>query len=108
MVAIVSEIDPLTGLPKELGVFQEIEKQTKAELKVYTARKRFKKPVTVVEGLKESELHSVATELKRKLACGGTAKDGLVIVQGQHLEKVVEYLVKLGYPKNVIKTARFD
>jgi len=95
-------------LPKELGVFEEIEKQTKAELKVYTTVKRFKKPVTVVEGLKKTELHPVAKELKRRLACGGTAKDGLVILQGEHLEKVVEYLVKLGYPKEVIKTTRFD
>jgi len=106
VVAIVSEIDPLTGLPKELGVFEEIEKQTKAELKVYTTSKRFKKLVTVVEGLKESELHAVAKELKRKLACGGTAKNGMVILQGDHLGKVTEFLAKLGYPKEVIKTAR--
>ncbi|MEM4255311.1 MAG: stress response translation initiation inhibitor YciH [Candidatus Norongarragalinales archaeon] len=104
----ISEIDPLTGLPKELGVFEEIEKQTKAEIKVYTTRQRFKKLVTVVEGLKGSELDSVAKELKHKLACGGTAKKGLVILQGEHLGKVVEYLVKIGYPKEVIKTARVE
>ena len=75
----ISEIDPLTGLPKELGVFEEIEKQTKAELKVYTTRQRFKKLVTVVEGLKGSELEKTAKELKHKLACGGTAKKGLVL-----------------------------
>jgi len=98
----------LTGLPKELGIFEEIEKQTKAELKVYTTRQRFKKLVTVVEGLKGSELESVAKELKHKLACGGTAKKGFVILQGEHLAKVVEYLVKIGYPKEVIKTTRTE
>lgn len=104
----ISEIDPLTGLPKELGVFEEIEKQTKAELKVYVTRQRFKKLVTVVEGLKGSELGHVAKELKHKLACGGTAKKGYVILQGEHLQKVVEYLVKLGYPKEVIKVTKMD
>jgi len=107
VVAIVSEIDPLTGLPKELGVFEEIEKQTKAELKVYTTQKRFKKLVTVVEGLKGEEVPRVAKDLKHKLACGGTAKNGLVILQGDHLEKVVEFLKKMGYPKEVIKVSRF-
>ena len=105
-MVIVSEIDPLTGLPKELGVFEEIEKQTKTELKVYVTQKRFKKLVTVVQGLSEGELHGVGKELKHKLACGGTVKDGLVILQGDHLGKVVEHLVKLGYPKEVIKTLR--
>ena len=104
----MSEIDPLTGLPKELGVFEEIEKQTKAELKVYTTQKRFKKLVTVIEGLKGSELPHVAKELKHKLACGGTSKNGLVILQGDHMEKVVEFLVKAGYPKEVIKTGRIQ
>ena len=66
----MSQIDPLTGLPKELGVFEEIEKQTKSELKVYTTKKRFNKLVTIVEGLKGEELHNVAKELKHKLACG--------------------------------------
>lgn len=104
----ISEIDPLTGLPKELGVFEEIEKQTKAELKVYTTRQRFKKLVTVVEGLKASETDGVAKELKHKLACGGTAKKGFVILQGDHMAKVVDYLVKMGYPKEVIKTRRTE
>ena len=48
--------------------------------------------------------------LKRKvhlIACGGTAKNGLVILQGDHLEKVVEFLKKMGYPKEVIKVSRF-
>jgi translation initiation factor 1 len=107
VVAIVSEIDPLTGLPKELGVFEEIEKQTKTELKVFTTQKRFKKLVTVVEGLQANELHGVAKELKHKLACGGTVKKGFVILQGDHIAKVVEFLVKFGYPKNVIKTSRY-
>ena len=106
MIAIVSQIDPLTGLPKELGIFEEIEKQTKAELKVYTTQKRFKKLVTVVEGLKGEELDKVAKDLKHKLACGGTAKKGVVILQGDHMQKVVEFLTKMGYPKEVIKTAR--
>ena len=36
-------------------------------------------------------------KLKKRLACGGTAKDESVILQGDHRDKVVQYLVELGF-----------
>lgn len=100
----MSEICPTCGLPKEICACQTIEKQTTTKLKVYTTKKRFNKLVTVVEGLQGEELDVAAKELKRKLACGGNAKDGMVVLQGEHLQKTIEYLVKLGYPRDIIKT----
>ncbi|NUN11340.1 stress response translation initiation inhibitor YciH [Candidatus Micrarchaeota archaeon] len=91
------------GLPKELGVFENIEKSTKTSITVYTTQKRFKKLVTVIQGLEGKELDDTAKKLKHKLACGGSAKDGLVVLQGDHKEKVVDYLVELGYPREAIK-----
>jgi len=70
---------------------------------VYTTQKRFKKYVTVVEGLQGGEVVKVAKELKHKLACGGSSKGGFVVLQGDHKEQVVEYLKKLGYPSDIIK-----
>lgn len=70
---------------------------------MYTTQKRFKKYVTVVEGLQGGEVVKVAKELKHKLACGGSSKGGFVVLQGDHKEQVVEYLKKLGYPSDIIK-----
>lgn len=100
----MSEICSTCGLPKEICACQTIEKETTTKLKVYTTKKRFNKLVTVVEGLQGVELDTGAKELKRKLACGGSVKDGVIVLQGDHLQKTIEYLVKLGYPREIIKT----
>ena len=98
----MSEICPKCGLPKEICACQTIGKETSSKLRVYTTKKRFNKLVTIVEGLSAGELSPVAKELKHKLACGGSDKDGIVVLQGDHLDKTVEYLIKLGYPKESI------
>lgn len=91
-------------MPKEICACQAIEKETTTKLKVFTTKKRFNKLVTIVEGLTGEELGEAAKDLKRKLACGGSVKDGLVVLQGNHLQKTIEYLVQRGYPKEIIKT----
>lgn len=99
----MSEICPKCGLPKDICACQTIGKETSKTLKVYSERKRFNKLVTIVEGLEPDELKSVAKDLKHGLACGGTSKKGLIILQGDHKHSVIDYLVKLGYPREAIK-----
>ena len=72
-------------------------------MRVFATKKRFNKLVTIVEGLDDADLSKVGKELKRRLACGGTMKDKHVILQGDHLEKTIDYLVNLGYPREAIK-----
>jgi translation initiation factor 1 len=57
------------------------------------------KGVTVVSDLPlaEQELKELATRLKNKCGTGGTAKDGRIEIQGDHRDKLVEELEKLGY-----------
>lgn len=102
---IMSEICSKCGLPKEICACQAIEKETTTRLKVFVTKKRFNKLVTIVEGLEGEELRTATKELKKKLACGGSAKDNLIVLQGEHKKKTVEYLVKLGYPQEIIKMA---
>ena len=71
-------------------------------IKVYSTKKRFGKLVTVVEGLDKEALGKTAKELKHKLACGGTAKDGLIVLQGDHKDKIKSLLVALGYSRESI------
>ncbi len=45
----------------------------------------------------------MARELKNKYACGGTAKDGYVFLQGDHRDTIKETLVKLGFAESSIE-----
>lgn len=67
--------------------------------------RRFRKPTTLIMGLpnERGELQRVAQELKRKLATGGTAKDGQVIIQGDKREEAKNILVKMGYSESNIE-----
>lgn len=67
--------------------------------------RKFRKPVTVIEGLPKTgaELEEIGRKLKRSLATGGTAKDGLILLQGDHREKAHEELVKFGYSDSNIE-----
>ena len=67
---------------KDLCVCQILDKQGVAKIKVYTTNKKFKKLVTIVEGIDKAQLDQTTKELKHKLACGGTSKEGIIILQG--------------------------
>lgn len=67
---------------------------------VYQDLKKFNKPVTIVQGLNDSDLISIMLrELKKNLGTGGTYKNGLIILQGNHQQYVKKYLTS----KNIIK-----
>jgi translation initiation factor 1 len=55
--------------------------------------------VTVVTGLLlgAAELAEMASRLKKKCASGGTARDGVIEIQGDHRDRLVEELKKLGF-----------
>ncbi len=76
-----------------------------ARVKVRMEMRRFRKPTTVVEGLKmnEKDLQELGTKMKKMLATGGTVKDGIVLLQGDHRDRVVEILVKHGFPESSIE-----
>jgi len=92
------------GLPRDLCVCEELNKQ-ESRIIIRLEMRRFKKPTTMIEGLnmKQSELQKLAQTLKTKLACGGTAKDGYVLLQGDHRESVKEELINMGFNKSSIE-----
>lgn len=98
----MSEICRTCDLPKEICACEALEKEEVQKIKIYSTKKRFGKLVTIVEGLDSSVLEKTAKELKHKLACGGSAKDGVIILQGEHREKIKSALVALGYPESNI------
>ena len=52
---------------------------------------------------KINNLENVAKELKSKYACGGTAKEGYVFLQGDHRDTIKETLVGLGFAEDTIE-----
>ncbi|MDQ6998930.1 MAG: translation initiation factor [Mariprofundus sp.] len=56
------------------------------------------KTVSVVDGLslQESELKTMLKKLKGQLGTGGSVKDGVLEIQGDHREKIVLLLEKEG------------
>ncbi|MGQ9719481.1 MAG: translation initiation factor [Nitrososphaerales archaeon] len=92
------------GLPEDLCVCEELEKE-EMRVVVRLEMRRFRKPTTMIEGLnpKRTDLNKIAQKLKSKLACGGTAKDGYILLQGDHRDIVKEELVQLGFNESSIE-----
>ena len=55
--------------------------------------------VTVITGLalNEKELKALAKTLKKKVGSGGTVRNGIIEIQGEHRDRLVELLKKLGH-----------
>jgi len=57
------------------------------------------KGVTVVTGLPlaATALDELATRLKKRCGSGGTVREGVIEIQGDHRDALVTELTKLGY-----------
>jgi translation initiation factor 1 len=58
------------------------------------------KGVTVVTGLPlpPGEIETLAGKLKRRCGSGGTVRDGVIEIQGDHRDTIVAELARLGWP----------
>ena len=74
--------------------------KSKQQVRVTLDRKqRGGKEVTLIMGISESDeaLKALGTFLKTKCGVGGAVKDGEIILQGDHREKVIKLLIEKGY-----------
>lgn len=73
-------------------------------LKIEASRKGRKgKTVTVISGFQTSNetLEKLVKQLKTQCGSGGTLKEDTIEIQGEHTEKLVEILTKLGYKAKI-------
>lgn len=65
----------------------------------YEAKGRKGKPVTAVYGLaiEAEELQRLAKILKQRCASGGTVKEGVILIQGDHRTVVLAEIQRQGY-----------
>ena len=98
---MVEDLLKEAGLPEE--IWETIAKETQ-RLVVRAEKRRWGKMVTIIEGLDKSlDGKKIAKELKKKLACGGTFKDGRIELQGDHRSKIKKILVEMGFPEDGIE-----
>ncbi len=97
---------PVCGKPykqcrcEERTSSQMSNKKTDGIVRVLHDRKqRGGKTVTVITGVPASDegIASLAQQLKKLCGSGGTVKDGVIEIQGDHCEKVQAKLTELGY-----------
>lgn len=71
----------------------------KQHLRLAVEKRKQGKMVTVVRDLAQEPeaVGELLTKLKSVCGAGGTQKDGLLEIQGDHLVRVKETLLKLGY-----------
>lgn len=96
------EICPKCGLPSQACVCEQIVKSSQ-KIQVTTDKKKFGKPVTIITGFEsEVDIKKITKALKNELACGGTFKENVIELQGNHMKKVKPMLVKLGFNEESI------
>lgn len=76
--------------PKESDGIIRIRRETKG---------RKGKTVTTISGFqeKDSVLKTIASDLKNRCGTGGSHKEGIIVIQGDHRETVKDELTKQGF-----------
>ena len=97
-VAKDKDLGSISGLPDELGIDEDLGR-TQQRLTIRKDTRRYGKAMTIVEGFDPdvTDVKEVASELKRKLACGGTVEGDEIELQGDHVARVVDILDDMGY-----------
>lgn len=100
----MAEICPVCGLPKDICVCGEISREQQ-RIKVRLETRKFGRPVTIIEGVsdKDTDIGRLTQKMKTFCACGGTAKNNQIMLQGDQRDKAQNYLINLGYPESNIE-----
>ena len=97
------DICPKCGLPEAACVCGEIAK-TQQQISISTEKRRFGKISTMVSGFDDGvDIKDIAKKLKNGLACGGTVKNKVIELQGNHVGKIKPILVGMGFDAEHIK-----
>jgi len=77
-------------------ILESLDKEQK-RIKIKLEKRKFGKGVTIIEGISENVALDLTKQLKSKLACGGTYKNGKIELQGDHRNFVKKFLIEAGY-----------
>ena len=100
----MGDICKTCGLPTELCMCKSLARDEQTSIRVFIEKRKWGREVTVIDGLsKEIDLRSLSKRLKKKLATGGTTKDGRIELQGNFLRLVAPILIDEGFPESSIE-----
>jgi len=100
----MAEICPTCGLPKDICVCGEISKDQQ-KIRIRVEKRKSRKFMTIIDGIdsRDVDLGGLAQRMKKFCACGGTAKEGQIMLQGDQREKIHGFLIQSGYPESNIE-----
>lgn len=82
---------------------ENIKTKQSGKLTVVTDRKgRNGKTATIIEGftLPQEEVEEIARKLKSKLGLGGSTREGEILIQGEHKDKIKDLLKEWNFKVN--------
>ena len=96
---IVYSTDPSFQLPNDASSADTISSDQQQLRITLDTKRRAGKAVTLVQGFigKDDDLQQLGKNLKSFCGTGGSVKDGEIIIQGDHRDKVLQWLTKNGY-----------
>ena len=78
--------------------------KTQQEITVTTEKRRFGKVNTMISGFDDGvDIKAIAKQLKMKRACGGTVKNKVIELQGNHKGFIKLILVSEGFSEDQIE-----
>ncbi len=100
----MNDICMTCGLPIGICACEAIAKEQQ-KVVVSLVKKRYGKTTTTITGIdrKKINLRELAKKLKNRMACGGTVKEGMVELQGDHKNAIKKELISLGFNENTIE-----
>jgi len=96
---IVYSTDPDFRMEEEISHEETLAPRAQKLRVRLDTKQRAGKAVTLVEGFigKEEDMEDLGKKLKGYCGTGGSVKDGLIIIQGDQREKVLQWLLKNDY-----------
>ena len=104
-LSVMGEVCSTCGLPNDLCVCGDIEKEQQ-RIRIRLETRKFGRSNIVVDGMEDkiTKISDIAQKLKNYCACGGTSKNGQIMLQGDHRDRVRDFLIKkIGYPEENIE-----
>lgn len=98
---LVYSTDPNYTIPSEEEVVETIAADLQPLRVILETKHRAGKTVTIVYGFvgAEEDMNVLGKALKNHCGTGGSVKDGEIIIQGDHRQKVFQFLKQKGYSK---------
>lgn len=99
-LGVVYSTDPDFRYEDDTASEAETLPPARQDLRVWLDRRqRAGKTVTLVKGFvgSDDDLQALARLLKTRCGVGGSAKEGEIVIQGDHRDRVVDLLIRAGY-----------